>query len=866
MATDKNQLYLNTETKIDLNKIIETDLQRNGMSAEDVAIQSQTGLLIAGFNTFFDNVSNIMNNIKRESSLTTATYSSSLYTQLVQHETDITLSQPSRLKMFIKIPVDQIKLKGKLVQNNTYELQFTNKNVVEIDGQEFIPVISTHYIRYTLNTPGYDLRVFHREGEDYMSVNVPTQSLYFGGVRYLVFSADFVQLTVETQERTFSDSQLDTFIVTTKYPIYDFRLYYKDTQVSKEIELTKRLFYTRGQGSFMQYKILSNNSVRIDHKYVIGGFKPVVGGILRIELQTTTGENVKFKGLALNKKVNPIDLPIEYLPITDDIFESTGGRIANTDKEVLRNYIIKLKGSRRRIDTEADMGVWLKGYSGSSEFKPRVVVNDVKSRIFNVYTVLSFKHKTGISEKIFTVPTNSGTFNVNVDRLPFGTVGGIKWHCINPSVAIKSSQSDTASSFGYDNSVNTETFKPPVSETIYYYVSPFIYSYNERENFCRSYMDAQYDAPYESEVVYESEDPKITTRFINTTLRMHDYLDESTNKRVFRVVAQIRADDPKFELNENTFKAILRFQKPDETWLELPTSGIEIVSKEENKYNLLFDLKTDRIIADTFFNLDVKGVVTQISVKPKTELDIYIKVPKDDTVEEIKTITYSAPLKIFEECTSTLYMQTNLNIFTGGIDFMWMPLVSLAFYQRPQNRRKIIDEINNIRRFLNEEIFTEYDMFSKEGVTLQDVQETLFTTSIKFAKTYGRSKFLNVGAEKNTPIVNLQLKPTIYIRKLDPEFDESTISSAINQTFISHDYDMMDLHMSDLVKEVLTEASESVSILQFVNFDSYPANYHMIIRNDTNEKNEDPPEVVSLEPIYDEDAGIYKYNITYVTI
>lgn len=865
MASDNtNQLYLDSEVKIDLNDIIKSDLQRNGMDPEDIALQSQTGLLIAGFNSVYDNVANIMNNIKRESSLTTAIYSSSLYNQLVQYETEITLSNPSRLRMFIKIPVDQIKAKGKLVQANTYELQYTNKNIVEIDGQEFIPEVSTHYIRYTINSSVYDLRVFHRD-DDGLAVNIPTQSLYFGGVRYLVFSADFVQLTIENVERTFSDSQLDMFIITTTDPIYDFKLYYKENQADQEIEISKRLFYTRGQGSFMQYKILANNTIRIDHKYTIGGFKPSVGGILRVELYTTKGENVKYRGAALNKTVFPQDLSVEYYPINDNYFESTGGRLSSNDKEYLRNYIIKLKGSRRRIDTEADMGTWLKAYTGSSVFKPQMVVNDVKRRIFNVYTVLSFNHNIGTTERMFTIPTNSATVNVAVSRLPKGSVNGFPWYSINPKMAIRSAQSDTTTTATYDDTIDVDTYKPDPSDIRYYYVSPFIYSYNETENFCRSFMDAQYDIPYESSVEYESNDTRIPTRFINTTMRMQDYVNEE-NKRIFRVVTQIRADDPEFIVSDDTFRAVLKFQKPDETWLELP-GKITVVNADENKYDILFDLDCDRLVWDQYCNIKVGEETHMLRVTPNTILDLYVKVPmtEGEGYEEIKVVSYTAPLKLFVEVTATNNIQTNMD-YNGYMNFLMMPLVGLEFYQRYQNKRKVIDEVNNVQDFLKQEIFTEYDMFAKNGVTLQDVQETLFTISLKFAKTYGRSKFLNVGAQKSTNIINLQLKPTLYIRKIDEEFDESAISSQINKTLINYDYEMMDLHMSDLVKEVLTEASDSVSILQFVNFDKYPDNYHMIERNDQAEKITDPPEVVSLEPIWNDEAGTYEYNINYINI
>lgn len=860
------QLYLPASAKITLNSIIEQDLIRNGMSPEDVALQSSTGLMIAGFNTIFDNVNNIMNNIKRESSLTTARYSSSLYTQLVQHETEITISQPAKLRMFVKVPVQQIKNKGKLVQANTYEVKFTKDNVVEIDGQDFIPEIPVHYMRYTVDTNTYDLRVFYKDKFG-ASVNIPTQSLYFGGVRYLIFAIDFVQLTIETFEKTFSDTQLDTFIVSTKDPIHDFRLFYKDDQASEETEVHKRLFYTRGQGSFMQYKILSNNSVRIDHKYVIGGFKPSVGGILRIECYTTTGQNTKYRGLAKVKKSVPIDLGVEYYPIDDDTFESTGGRLASNDKEYIRNYIMKLKGSRRRIDTEFDMGIWLQVYEGSSKFKPQLVINNVLTRIWNVYTVLSFSHMNGTEKREFTVPTNTLTMNIPLDKLPNNKIQGFTWYCITPDNCMRNTYKEMLIENTYDPDIDTSTFKPQIGDS-YYYVSPFIYSYSADENFCRSYADAQYNVPYTSRVIYESPDEDIPTRFINSTMRMNDYIDDDTQERVFRITAQIRSDNPDFKPNDGNFISKLRFLKIDEkNWLEIE-GKVEVANADENKYNLIFDLKCDRKVWGTYTNIEVNSEKTPIHVRPKIELSLFAKIPDKlhpEQMETVKVVTYTSNLELFRELTATNNIQTNMNS-NGNMDFLLMPLVSLEFYQRSQNKRKIIDEINRVSDFLNQEIYTEYDMFASKGLTLRDVQETLFTTTIKFAKTYGRSKFLNVSAQASVPINNLQLKPTLYIRKVDPDFDESAISSQINKTLITHDYSMTDLHMSDLVTEVMTEAEDAVSILQFVNFDQYPANYHMIERNEVPEQNDDPPEVVSLEPIWNDESKSYEYNILYAQI
>ena len=148
---NSNMTDLDNYVKLDLTDVIKSSLEADGVDPDQVNILSSTGLFVQGFNTLYDDVSMAVNNIKRESSLLYCTNSSSLYNQLVQVVNDISLSSPSILKMYVEIPLDSIRLLGKKVQENTYEFEYTDKNIVVLDDLEFIPVIPTHYIRYTKN-------------------------------------------------------------------------------------------------------------------------------------------------------------------------------------------------------------------------------------------------------------------------------------------------------------------------------------------------------------------------------------------------------------------------------------------------------------------------------------------------------------------------------------------------------------------------------------------------------------------------------------------------------------------------------------------------------------------------------------------
>lgn len=858
---------LDLAMKVDLNNLILDQLEQAGVDAEQLSILSPTALQILASNTLFDSVSLAVNNIKRESSLLTCTNSSSLYNQLVQHVTDITLSKPSELNMYIRIPLSDIIKLGKVVQANTYELEYTNENIVILDNLPFIAKIKSHFVRYTISETKEDVRVFYKRDDD-TTQNVVTQTMFFENQRYVVFKAAFQQVTIESQEFTFSDAQLDKFIVKAKNAIHDFNLYYKENQGEKEIPIGKRLFFTRGTGKFLEYKILSNTSVSIEHKFTSGGFRPEVGGILRVELFTTTGENIKFVGAAELGKTVPDSLMVEYYP-EFDIFESIGGRLANDDKEILRQYIIKLKGSRQRIDTESDLGNYLRNYEGSSVFKPKLIVNDIK-RLFNIYTVLTFKHKLGTVDREFTVPTDSGTVNIELAKLHKQQIDGVWWYCFDSTCGVSSTQDVLVSNYVYDPSVDTTIPSQGDNKTKYFYVTPFIYSYSEVDNFCRSFMDAQYEEPYETRVTFDEANKAVNSRFINTNLRIHDYMNEH-GTREFKIVTEIRADNINFQITDTNFRAELVLQDKGENPITIP--AVVEDQKSDNKYTLTFYLKTDRKIYDKFVNIsfvdplksDDPEVRALVPVKQDVELRLYTI---DDTVlskPETHVVSYGCELEIFKEITPNLWLQTNMN-YNGNMDFILMPLVSLDFYRGYKNQEKINQEIMAIFDFIKTEVYGELDMFSTHGFTVRQLQETLFTVSIKFAKTYGRSRFLNVGNVHTEPIYNLQLKPSVYMRKIDTEFDETAIASELNNMLITHDYQMSDLHMSSLCTDVLTNANDSVSILQFINFDSYPSDYHLIRKNELEEGNDDVPEVVSIEPKYNEDLGIYEYGMTFKDI
>ena len=141
----------------------------------------------------------------------------------------------------------------------------------------------------------------------------------------------FYKLQKEIKYMPVGNRDIQRWHIQTKGLIYSFNCTYKNTVESPEIDLTPRNFYSRGQGNFIEYKVSGNKSLIFEHKYVPGGFRPEVNGIITCYLLTTTGENVKYKGIAKAEDVYPPEMNIYYEPV-GEYFESKGGRIADYGK------------------------------------------------------------------------------------------------------------------------------------------------------------------------------------------------------------------------------------------------------------------------------------------------------------------------------------------------------------------------------------------------------------------------------------------------------------------------------------------------------------------------------------------------------
>lgn len=892
---------ITSQDKEHLAKIIENDLILNGLPPEEIPINSSIGRIIQSFDTLMDRVSIDFPITARESSIPHAQRTTSLINQLIQHQDEITLATPSTIEMFVRLPLMDVVYFGERVQANTWELKYTDKNRVQIDDLIFMPEYPEYILRVTRLVTGEFLPKVYLRIND-RNEEVLVQTVFTEGIRLLGFKAKFKQIEIEETPLNFSDDQLDKFIITSEKPIHDIDIFYRDTNASEWRQIKKRPYFTRGSGEYLEYRPIAINKIQIDHKYVQGGFRPIVGGHLKVIKYVTTGRDVKvinYPGAALPLEPDVAVTKISYEPVGVDYFESTGGKLATVDIEALRSRVIQLKGSRLRIDTETDLKTYLRTYPGYTKFEPRLTRNDIKSRIFSVYSTLSFRSDYGTSQRIFTVPTNSGILTVNPANMPKKIVRGFTFYTMNSKHAIKSTQTRTEDFHTLDHTKDpmVDTFpngditivnpsNPSENSYTFYYITPFIISFDPVNSMCRTYADSQYDVPYLSFSTYDNINDNIPARFINTSIRVNDYLDyvdttNTTTKYVFQLNAQIRCEAYKeYEpLLDTTFKAVIKFVDINNQPKYIKCMGI--IMEDQDIYDLVFPLKTDRLIGDrvvsiTYTNAEGQEETTDMDVYTQMELEMSIIIPAKTDPQNgailepeqiIKTNSYKADVEIFKEVSDTCYLQTNITK-DGLFRFLQLPMVMADFYKLPRNRKNIVQEIENISKFIKTEVYDELDEYTNHGYTLKDRLENNFSVSVKFTKTYGLSKFLDIGNTDTTrsPVVNLQVKPTIHYRLVDQDFDLTSIASELNSKLITHDYFQDDYHLNGIVFNTLYDAGTDVKFLEVVNLDKYPPNYLKLTRNSRKAFNWDPPEVLSIAPEYSPLADNYFFKVNFVKI
>lgn len=840
---DKNivekDIELTSKDDSELKRVLTNELVRNGIDPSDVSTMSTTSMVVQGMMSFFERIQDSISVIKRESSILTAEKNVTLYNQLIQHTDKLTLATPSTMEVFVDIPFTEISKYGKKVGSNSYKFKFTTDNKISIDNNVFIPKEEME-IFLTVTKSSKQAKVQKING-DGTYINIPTQRImdYYGNY-HLFFKIEMVQLVTEMFERTFTGDKLERFIINTKLPIHDFILVYSDSVETTPIEIEPKLYFTRGTNNYMKYKIYNNNKITLEYVYTTDGFKPRVGGKLKICMLTTSGQNVKFRGSPDIIKRMPDNLNINYHPLSTD-FISKNGKLSSSNKEDLRNQIIKYKSTRLRIDTESDFKTFLSVYDGCSIFEPRIQSSDIQ-RIFNVYTLLSFKNK----DNVFTIPTDTHNVKIPLSKLSsYTNDDGVT------SYDLPSNLVYTIPTSGLDGVLSTDMDGMQVGV-------PLHMSYNYSENFMRVLLEQQVDVPYFTNCVFDSSDLDLPTRFVNTTLRVNECEDE------FNISTEIRSDNESFKVSDDTFYAELEFLDSSNNTTKIPLSSV-IDLEQDNKYTLKFNINSEKKIFDTIFTMTASShngseFETKLVYVPIKDVEMSLHLYT--VYDGVKTLveTFKTSLDFFKDVTKNFVVQSSID-YNGDLVVFKAPLIEQTFKSIPRNKVEINKELLNVINFINNAVNT--DDFSSTSYDLKSKQETLFSHAIKFVKTVGKSETLILDGGY-AEVTNLQLSPYMKYRPKSVDCDLSRISSRINSYLISHKFETNDCHMNEILADILKDSTSYLEMLQFIKLgDEYTSDKLMLSQKSNNSS---VPESMSIAPIYNEELDRYDYDIKFEQI
>lgn len=867
MSTTK--LGITSKDLLTLTDIFDEELKRAGISADQIPLIGTRGTILQSSEHLFDTVATVIENNNINSSIMTTQSKAQLMSALTQRLYKASFSKPSSITMYVEIPIDDIIKFGRNVTPNTWEFSFTDDNTVLLDGIVFTPEKSTYYIRVTKKQSKYSVRAFYLN-ELGVAVNIPIQKLKVDRFsEAVIVTMNFLQVTREVTNKTFQDSELDYFIIQTSDMLYDFKLEHATTLAGPYTELEAVTVLTRGNDKALKYEYRNEYSIGLEYKYIQNGFKASKGDTLKITTYSTTGRNINSTETPQVKNKNPKDLHVNYISSENDgTYKSYGGLNNSSQLDTLRDTIITANGTRFKIDTEQDMLTYLNQYQGISKFKAKLAIQDIE-HVFSIFTLLRFEQQIATGEtQSFTIPSNTGTTQVDLKTLPKKVIDGHNHYAIRSDMPVKSIQSNIKESFDLIQEYDGES-QPELDKTLFYYVSPFLYSIREVDGLVRCYYDSQYAEKYQTTAIYESEDDEnITVRFINTTLRVNDYIDETTKARVFNISAQIRCDEPDITLDDTNFQAKLQLTDIDGEPFYLLGRVSKVNEADASTYDIIFDLSSDRNIFDTqttitYTTNDEQQISKEVLVKQDAILELYLQPNLQKNLTLVSK--YQANIEIFKDSAVLLYLQSN-TLYSGVFELVELPLISYDFYKIPHNQKTINTEIKNISNFLTSSLYKPVSDYEVDTKSIDDLIPTSYRIRIKFVKTFGLSKFLSVGNISVTELQNLQISPKFYISKINPDYDMSIISSILNDEFTAWDFNSQDLHMSILTAGILTNVEDDLSSLQFVNFANYPADYHTMKSNGKREKYNDIPEIVSIKPRYNEDLKIYEHDCTYTEL
>lgn len=852
--------------------LIKNILNTYGLTEDDLKSQANLGATIYQLVTENDYRTAHAQIIEREGNVITAQNTESLYKHASASNVAIVTTTPSYTDLLIGITFDDIKLYGNKEAENEYIYTFTRDNTFMIGSYPYTldndveirlldtlpnPIIGAKY-KEVINS--------RKPSND--ALEVQTTIMNYKDV--VLVKIRVYQYKESIQTFFINNNIFDSFNVSVENQLVDFRVSYMDTETSPEQVLDPVIYYGRDYGDNIGYKYTSNKSLNLFHRDRTGGFKPKIGGILKVYLRESYGMAANFKYSYRPTLINTNPKMAIFVDSIDNI--STGGIDFNMGDEKFRREIISSKSFRYVMTIENDLDSALLPYNNDNlKLESVLYRNDIR-RIFNLFANLTFKQE----DQTFIIPSTTATVNVEVSKLNKKEINGYIYYNYSPKdhfILVEKDKVNAQYNLYRKEEIDLED-EENVNKYLSYY-APFFMSYNFTNNEIISYF-ANCEKTFEAKVDYTSENSKLPFHFIvrrittsydvngNLKLRfhvrtnienkveLHSYTEEGEiqDLDLCRVYIQFKGKVP-HETTEGSWKEnIYRVKAKMVEYIEEIDNYIYEVEFDTDMtiYNKSIDVNNVEFV-ETIENKsykdgkDAKELVTgnfllNQSITVQTELKV------EDTY--YLTNTYKLDIELLEENTKYFHLQSAIQMGEPiTVKLMLLPLIMCYFYDIKEGRDILYNKIQEIMNAINQVL---------------PYIKNLYNIDLKFNNTSAYSKFLVVGTN-NRPLLSLHMKPSFLIRTKETVYDINRLRSLIASYINSVDYKLEPFHVTNLEDYIMEVEYKQLKFIQFMGFEDYDLQDQLISDSGAEVENDSILESVSIKLKFNEETKLFEYDI-----
>lgn len=848
---------MNESFKVQLFDLIVADAKNYGMNESDLTEISSAGRFKNAILTNADYQVAHAQIMNRESNVMTAKNLSSLFKHAAAANVDISTAVPAVTELFFTILVDDVISHGIRKNGNEYYLTIKRNNSIIIGDYSYVfknDILIKYIDDFTEDRKGIiNVEYVPLDGQHLAELPfIVSQRAYISGLMQIGFKAKVYQQTESVHEFAFTNAQFDMFNVNVNDDIVSFSVEYQDTPNSTPVQMNTELYFNRTSANTIYYKFTNSKSITIMHKTITGGFKPIVGGTLRVTVVTSKGDeaNFEYDYQPYMKMSNAESFMMDIRSVSS---LSEGGSSSATNVEGLRNQIVKANSARNAIAIEKDLdSVLLSIGDNNVIFKSVKYRNDIY-RLFNVFTNINFQQ----GDRTYTIPTDTGSIKAPLTLLNKVERDKSVFYTLIPEthrIGFKHDIDETALQYHLTDKNDADL----------YFRSPYIISIDMQKQYIRTYVP-YVDARVLAEPTWTTDEIGVYKKFVFNNFTMKR--DMTSDKMEFRFRLRTDNTDPEIlhsytydrELVDNGIgKVIFRFNTGDSSSEAYMVAKMLEYDEESDTYLYGFELQSDFIPFDRTIRVSgmfdtLQNAIDNVSGNKTKDikLDSSIEISgfrKDNPDNVFKmTNTWVSNVEILEDCTKITPLQYSVLFGEDALSIPLTPLVDEYFFDIQAGKKHIYNSISSIKATI---------------LSVIPMLETNYDISIKFANTTGYSKFITVGTAK-IPLKSLALRPKFYIRLKDASYNINRLRWLMSKYINEHEYLLNDFHATSMIDSILDVEKASIDILQFVGFDGYTDREQLLSHSKMDMKNSDIIEATSVKLVYEETLEEFNYDIEF---